>query len=126
MGRIQWCRSLLSIGGVNLHFYPNFALFSTFGGINLDQDLVKTKKKMQAKHFFSPILGEDQKKKVFSKNRTLFSPILGEDQKRKKVFSKNRTLFFPDFRWRPKKKRSSASIKRFFPQIYAQLYTHSN
>ena len=28
----QGCRSLLSIGGDNLQFYPNFALFSTLGG----------------------------------------------------------------------------------------------
>ena len=29
---LQGCRSLLSIGGNNLQFYPNFALFSTLGG----------------------------------------------------------------------------------------------
>ena len=28
----QGCRSFLSIGGDNLQFYPNFALFSTLGG----------------------------------------------------------------------------------------------
>ena len=28
---VQGCRSLLSIGGDNLQFYPNFALFSTLG-----------------------------------------------------------------------------------------------
>ena len=34
----QGCRSLLSIGGDNLQFYPKFALFSTLGGMNLDHD----------------------------------------------------------------------------------------
>ena len=29
---LQGCRSLLSIGGDNLQFYPNFAVFSTLGG----------------------------------------------------------------------------------------------
>ena len=28
----QWCRFMLSIGGDNLQFYPNFALFSILGG----------------------------------------------------------------------------------------------
>ena len=37
----QWCRSLLSIGGDNLQFYSNFALFSTLEGINLDHDFAQ-------------------------------------------------------------------------------------
>ena len=62
----------------------------------------KKKKKMQAEHFFSPNLGEDQKKnkknkRSSSKIKHFFSPILGEDQKKKKVFSKNRILFLPKF-----------------------------
>ena len=32
---------LLSIGGDNLQFYPDFALFSTFGGMNLDYDFFR-------------------------------------------------------------------------------------
>ena len=86
----QWCRSLLSIGGDNLQFYPNFTLFSTLGGWTSTTilfrcgNLVKTKRKMQIEHFFSPNSGKDQKK------------------------------------------RSSARIEHFFPQIYAQLYTHLN
>ena len=47
-------------------------------------NLVKTKRKVPTEQLFSPILGEDQKKK------------------------------------------SSARIEHFFPQIYSQLYTHSN
>ena len=47
----QGCRSYLSIGRDNLQFYPNFALFSTLGGMNLDQDFVQVSK-----------LSEDQKK----------------------------------------------------------------
>ena len=56
----QWCRSLLSIGGNNLQFYSNFALFSTLGGMNLDHDFVQEWK-----------FSEDQKKKA---NGTLFLP----------------------------------------------------
>ena len=40
----QGCRSLLSIGEDNLQFYPNFALFSTLGGMNLDHDFVQVSK----------------------------------------------------------------------------------
>ena len=56
----QWCRSLLSIEGDYLQFYPNFVLFSTLGGMNLDHDFIRVwrfsedqKKKQQMEHFFS-------------------------------------------------------------------------
>ena len=111
---IQWCRSLLNIGGggVICNFTPNLPYFQHWGEWTSTTilfrcgNLVKTKRKMQTDHFFSPNSGEDHEKK--------------------KVFSKNRTLFLPDFRWRPKKKMSSAREEHFFPQIYAQLYTLSN
>ena len=54
---LQWCRSLFSIGGDNLQFYSNFALFSTLGGMNLDHDFVQVWK-----------FSEDQQKNA---NRTL-------------------------------------------------------
>ena len=54
--------------GDNLQFYPNFALFSTLGGINLDHNFVQEWK-----------FSEDQKKKAIG---ILFSPNLGEDQKK--------------------------------------------
>ena len=57
----QGCRSLLSIGGDNLQFYPSFVLFSTLAGMNLDHDFVHVSK-----------LSEDQKK-VFTENGTLLS-----------------------------------------------------
>ena len=66
---IQWCRSLLNIGGDNLQFYPKFALFSTLGEWTSTTilfrcgNLLKTKRKMKTEHFFSPNSGEDQKKK---------------------------------------------------------------
>ena len=60
VGGGQWCRSLLSIGGDNLQFYLNFALFSTLGGMNLDHDFVQVWK-----------FSEDQKKNA---NGTLFLP----------------------------------------------------
>ena len=59
----QGCGSLLNIGGDNLQFYPNFALFSTVGVMNLDHEFVQVSK-----------LSEEQKKKVFTKNGTLFFP----------------------------------------------------
>ena len=79
----QWCRSLLSIGGNNLQFYPNFALFSTLGGMNLDHDFVQVWK-----------FSEDQKIKGLHQKKNTFSPNSGEHQK--KVFHKNRTLFSPN------------------------------
>ena len=90
----------MSIGGDNLQFYPNFALFSTLGGMNLDHDIVEVwkfsenKKKMQMEHFFSPNSVEDQKKKSSSKLEHFFSPISGEDQK-KKISSKIEHFFSP-------------------------------
>ena len=59
----QGCKSLLSVGGDNLQFYPNFALFSTLGGINLDHDSFQVNK-----------LSAEQKKKIFTKTGTLFFP----------------------------------------------------
>ena len=67
--------------GDNLQFYPNFALFSTLEGMNLDHDFVQVwkfsadQKKKQMEHFF-PQIQVKTKKKVFHKNRTLFSPNL--------------------------------------------------
>ena len=82
----QWCRYLFSIGGDNLQFYLNFALFST-----LREDETRPR-------FCSGLeIQVKTKKKVFFKTRTLFSPNSGEDQK-KKVFIKNRTLFSQNFR----------------------------
>ena len=52
----QECRSLLRIGGDNLQFYPNFALVSTLGGMNLDHDFFQVSK-----------LSEDQKKGLHKK-----------------------------------------------------------
>ena len=81
----QWCKSLLSIGGDNLQFYPNFALFLTLKGINLDHDFFQVSKLSEdqtMEHFFSPNSDEDRKKKkkkVFTKNGTLFSPNTGKD-----------------------------------------------
>ena len=72
--RMQWCRSLLSIGEANLQFYPNFALFSTLGGMNLDHDFVQVwkfsedqKKKKQTEHFFSQIQVKTIKKGLHQK-----------------------------------------------------------
>ena len=68
---MQGCKSLLSIGGDNLQFYPNFALFSTLGGMNLDH------------HFFQVSkLSEEPKKRSSPKMEHPFSPISGEDQKK--------------------------------------------
>ena len=78
----QWCQSLLSIGEDNLQFYPNFALFSTLGGMNLDHDFAQVwkfsrKKRSSSKieHFFFPNSGEDQKKRSSSKIEHFFPQI---------------------------------------------------
>ena len=64
-----------------MQFYPNFALFSTLGGMNLDQDFFQVSK-----------LNEDQKKESSPEMENFFSPNIGEDQKNK-VFTRNGTLF---------------------------------
>ena len=57
----QGCKSLLSIGGDNLQFYPNFALFSTLRGMNLDH------------HFFQVSKLSEEQKKGFHQNMEHFS-----------------------------------------------------
>ena len=47
----------------NLRFYPNFALFSTLGGMNLDHNFFHVSK-----------LSANQKKKVFTKFQEFFFP----------------------------------------------------
>ena len=75
-----------ALGGIICNFTPILPYFQLWGGWTWTTillrcwNLVKTKRKMQIEHFFSPNSGEDQKKKVFIKKRT---------------------LFLPDFRWRP-------------------------
>ena len=80
----QWCRSLLSIGGIICNFTPILPYFQHWGGwtpttiLFRSGNLVKTKK-ISKRNTFSPNSVEDQKKKVFIKNRTLFSPNLRSD-----------------------------------------------
>ena len=67
--------------GDNLQFYPNFALFSTLGGMNIDQDFFQVSKlsedqkqrsSPEMEHFFSPNFGKDQKKGIHQKWNTFF------------------------------------------------------
>ena len=44
-----------------------------------------------------------------------------KDQKKKQM-----EYFFPQIQVKTKKKKSSSKIEHLFPQIYAQMYTHSN
>ena len=80
----QGCNSLLSIGGDNLQFYPNFALFSTLGGMNLDNDFFLVSKS-----------SEDQKQKRSSSKMEL-CPNSGEDQKKKRSSPKMEHFFSPN------------------------------
>ena len=86
----QWYKSLMSIGEDNLHFYPNFALFSTLREMSLDQDFFQMSK-----------LSEDQKKNKTKKRSSIdmehfFSPNSGEDQKTKKEgLHQKWNTFFP-------------------------------
>ena len=75
------CRFLLSIGGNNLQFYPNFALFSTLGGMNLDHEFVQVSK-----------LSEDKKKGLHQNWNTSQIQV----KTKKKAFAKNGTLFLPN------------------------------
>ena len=73
----QGCKSLLSIGGENLQFYPNFALFSTLGGMNLDHD------------FFQVSKSSDQKKGLHLRWNTFFPNSSGDlrsDAHRSQIF----------------------------------------
>ena len=74
---------MLSIGGDNLQFYPNFALFSTSGGMNLDHDFSQVSK-----------LREDQKKKFSPKLEEIFFRV--QVKTKKKVFSKIGRAFSPN------------------------------
>ena len=74
---------MLSIGGDNLQFYPNFALFSTLGRMNLDQDFFQVSK-----------LREDQKKRFSPEMKYIFFPNSGEDQKKKKSLHQKWNTFF--------------------------------
>ena len=106
----QWCRSLLSIGGIICNFTPILLYFQYWGGWTSTTilfrcgNLVKTKKNKQMEHFFPHI----------------------QVKAKKKVFIKNRTHFFPKFRWRPKKKVFHKNETLFSPNLHAQMYTHSN
>ena len=62
---------MLSIGGDNLQFYPNFALFSTLGGMKLDHDFFHVSK-----------LSEDQKKGLHQKLKEFLSPKSRGDQRK--------------------------------------------
>ena len=80
--------------GDNLQFYPDFALFSTLEGMNLDQDSFQVsklsedqKKGLHQKwNTFSPNSGEDQKKRSPPEMEYFFSPNSGEDQKKGNTF----------------------------------------
>ena len=71
-----------------MQFYPNFALFSRLGGMNLDHDFVQMSK-----------LSEDQKNKVVTNNEHFF-PQIEMKTKKKGLYQKWNT-FFPDFKWTP-------------------------
>ena len=45
--------------GDNLQFYPNFSIFSTLGGMNLDHDFVQVSK-LKNRRLFFPNSSEDQ------------------------------------------------------------------
>ena len=69
---------MLSIGGDNLQFYFNFALFSTLGGMNLDQDFFQVSKlseeRKKNEHFFPRIQVKTKKKSLHQQWNTFFSP----------------------------------------------------
>ena len=94
---------MLSIGRDNLQFYPNFALFSTLGGMNIDHDFVQVSKLSEdqkkrsspkVEHFFPQIQVKTKKKDLHHKWNTFFLNS-GEDQKKRSssimehVFSPN-------------------------------------
>ena len=98
------------MGGDNLQFFPNFALFSTLGGMKLDHDSFQESK-----------LSEDQKKK-------LFSPKYRWGPKEKKDFHQEQNTFFSKFRWRPNKKKGLYQERNTFfsPISSGDLHSESH
>ena len=91
---------MLSIGGGNLQFYPNFALILTLGGINLNHNFFQVsklsedkKKTPEIEQFFPPNLSEDQKKRSSPKIEEFFS--------RNHVKNKKNVHTYPALRCRP-------------------------
>ena len=82
----QGCRSLLSIGGYSLQFYPNFALFSTLGG---DEPWPR---------FCS---GERIKWRLKKRRRSSSKMEHFVSQIQAKTKKKGPTPFFPEFKWTP-------------------------
>ena len=70
-----------------MQFYPNIALFSTLGGMNLDHNFFQVSK-----------LSEDQKKRSPPKVEHFFPRIQVKTKKLKKVFTKKGALFSPNSR----------------------------
>ena len=70
--------------GDNLQFYPDFPLFSTLGGMNLDHNFVQVRK-----------FSEDQKKRSSSKIEHFFPQI--QVKTKKKRSSTSIEHFFPNF-----------------------------
>ena len=69
--------------GDNLQFYPNFALFSTLGGINLDHDFFQLSK-----------LSEDQKKRSLQNMEDLSLSEFRWRSKQKKGLHQKWSTFF--------------------------------
>ena len=77
--------------------------------MNLDHDFVQVSKLNEGQKriglhhkmelFFSPNLGEDQKKRSSPKMVNTFSPNSGENQK--KGLNQTWNSFFPEFKWTP-------------------------
>ena len=67
----QWCRSLLSIGGIIWNFTLILHYFEHWGGMNLDHDLFQVSK-----------LSEDQKKRSSPEIEEFFFPKSREDHKK--------------------------------------------
>ena len=90
-----------ALGGDTLQFYPNFALFSTLEGMNLDHDfvqvwnLVKTKKKCKWNTFFPKFRWRPKKKEVFIKIEYFFSQF--QVKTKKKVLETRLEHFFLQF-----------------------------
>ena len=68
--------------GDNLQFYPIFALLSTLGGMNLDQDFFQESK-----------LSENQKDSFHQKWNTFFPRIQVQTKKKKGVHRRWNTFF---------------------------------
>ena len=122
----QWCKSLLSIGGIICDFTPILPYFQDWGDeprprlFSGDQIKWRSKKKVFSKmeHLFSPKSGEDQKKRSSPEMEHLVSPNASTDLRSGCTQESN---YWRGCRWRPYS-NCWGDISPHLPRVSAPLH----